>query len=63
MEKLKHIPRIGERIFLALHQPGDWAAYKVVDIEYFLGTVERSFDDSGMIRVTVYVDKTRHLAR
>jgi hypothetical protein len=40
IDRVKHVPRIGERIFLPLHQPGEWAEFKIVDIEYFLSTSE-----------------------
>ena len=59
LDKIKHMPRAGERIFLPLHQPGDWAAFKIVDIEYFLSTNQRPLDEPGTLRVTVYVEEAK----
>jgi hypothetical protein len=59
INKVKLVPRIGERIFLPLHHPGDWAEFKIVDIEYFLSTSESQFGEPGTIRVTLYAEKVR----
>jgi hypothetical protein len=59
LDKVEHMPRIGERIFLPLHQPGGWTAYKIVDVEYFLGTDQGPLDEPGMVRVTVYVEESK----
>jgi hypothetical protein len=59
IDKVKLVPRIGERIFLPLHHPGDWAEFKIVDIEYFLSTSESQFGEPGTIRVTLYAEKVR----
>ena len=59
LDKIKHMPRAGERIFLPLHQPGDWAAFKIVDIEYFLSTTQGPLDEPGMLRVTVYIEEAK----
>jgi hypothetical protein len=59
LDKVGHMPRIGERIFLPLHQPGGWTAYKIVDVEYFLGTDQGPLDEPGMVRVTVYVEESK----
>jgi hypothetical protein len=59
LDKIKHMPRTGERIFLPLHQPGDWVAFKIVDIEYFLSTTQRSLEEPGVLRVTVYVEESK----
>jgi hypothetical protein len=59
IDRVKFVPRIGERIFLPLHQPGDWAEFKVVDIEYFLSTSQSQFGEPGTIRVTLYAEKIR----
>jgi len=59
MDKVKHVPRIGERIFLPLHHPGDWAEFKIVDIEWFLSTSQSQFGEPGAIRVTLYAEKVR----
>ena len=59
IDRVKLVPRIGERVFLPLHQPGDWAAFKIVDIEYFLSTSQSQFGDPGTIRVTLYAEKVR----
>ena len=59
MDKVKHVPRIGERIFLPLHHPGDWAEFKIVNIEYFLSTSQSQFGEPGTIRVTLYAEKVR----
>ena len=59
---IPHLPRTGERIFLPLRQPGDWEAYTVVAIEYFLGGTQPagagSFEGSGTDRVTLYVERS-----
>jgi hypothetical protein len=59
---IPHLPRKGERIFLPLHQPGDWEAYTVLAIEYFLGgkqpAGQGSFEGSGTDRVTLYVERS-----
>jgi hypothetical protein len=59
LDQIKHMPRTGERIFLPLHEPGDWVAFKILDIEYFLRTKEGPLDDPGMLRVTVYVEESK----
>jgi hypothetical protein len=59
IDKVKHVPRIGERIFLPLHQPGDWAEFKIVDIEWFLSTSQSQFGEPGTIRVTLSAEKVR----
>jgi hypothetical protein len=59
---IHHLPRTGERIFIPLHQPGDWEAYTVVAVEYFLGGTQpaspRPHEASGMDRVTLYVERS-----
>ena len=59
---IPHLPRKGERIFLPLRQPGDWEAYTVLAIEYFLGgkqpAGQGSFEGSGTDRVTLYVERS-----
>jgi hypothetical protein len=62
LDKVSHLPRTGERIFLPLHQPGDWEAYTVTAVEYFVGG-ERSASNqpveaSGIVRVTLYVERS-----
>jgi hypothetical protein len=59
LDQIKHMPRIGERIFLPVDPPGGWTAYRIVDIEYFLGTNEGPLDEPGMLRVTVYVEPAK----
>ena len=59
IDKVKHLPRIGERVFLPLHQPGDWVAFKIVDIEYFLSTSQSQYGEPGTVRVTLYAEKVR----
>ena len=59
LDQIKHMPRIGERIFLPLHEPADWVAYKIVDIEYFVATNQAPLDQPGMLRVTVYVERAK----
>ncbi len=60
---IRFIPRTGERIFLPSPEPGNWAAYTVVAVEYFLG-----YDPSGqpatpatggMGRITLYVAESK----
>jgi hypothetical protein len=59
---IPHLPRTGERIFLPLHQPGDWEAYTIVAVEYFLGGTqpasEGPHESSGTDRVTLYVERS-----
>ena len=57
LDTVKHMPRIGESVFLPLHQPGDWVAFKIVNIEYFLSTSESQFGDPGTVRVTLYAER------
>jgi hypothetical protein len=56
---ISHLPRTGERIFLPLHRPGDWEAYTVVAVEYFVGgepmANEGPLESPGLVRVTLYV--------
>jgi hypothetical protein len=59
LDQVKHMPRIGERIFLPVDRPDGWTAYKIVDLEYFLRTNEGPLDQPGMIRVTVYVERAK----
>jgi hypothetical protein len=58
-----HLPRAGERIFLPLPISGEWAAYTVVNLEYFLdGTPSASdepLESPGMVRITLYVERSR----
>jgi hypothetical protein len=32
LEEIKHMPRTGERIFLPLHEPEDWVAFKMAGV-------------------------------
>jgi len=57
IDKVKHMPRIGERVFLPVHQPGDWVAFKILDIEYFLSTSESQFGEPGTVRVTLFAER------
>lgn len=59
IDKVKHLPRIGERIFLPLHHPRDWDEFKSVDIQYFLSTSESQVGEPGTVRVTLYAEKVR----
>jgi hypothetical protein len=59
LDQVKHMPRVGERIFLPIDRPDGWTAYKIVDIEYFLRTNEGVLDEPGMLRVTVYVERAK----
>ena len=59
LDQIRHMPRVGERIFLPVDQSGGWTAYKIVDIEYFLNTNEGKLDEPGMLRVTVYVERSK----
>jgi len=60
---ISHLPRTGERIFLPLHRPGDWEAYTVVAVEYFVGgepsASEGPIESPGMVRVTLYVERAK----
>jgi hypothetical protein len=64
LAKIRFIPRAGERIFLALQGPGDWASYTVVDVVYFLAydlsTTEPARSGAeGTGRVTLYVEAAK----
>ena len=59
LDQIRHMPRVGERIFLPVDQSDGWTAYKIVDIEYFLNTNEGKLDEPGMVRVTVYVERSK----
>ena len=59
LDQIKHMPRVGERIFLPIDQTDGWTAYKILDIEYFLATNEGPLDEPGMLRVTVYVERSK----
>lgn len=58
---ISHLPRTGERIFLPLHRAGDWEAYTVVAVEYFVGgqpsTSDGPLESPGLVRVTLYVER------
>ena len=60
---VSHLPRTGERIFLPLQRPGDWQAYTVVAVEYFVGgepsASERPLESTGLVRVTLYVEPSK----
>ena len=60
---ISHLPRTGERIFLPLHRPGDWEAYTVVAVEYFVGGEplgsEKPLESPGLVRVTLYVEPSK----
>jgi hypothetical protein len=66
---ISHLPRTGERIFLPLHRPGaphqrgDWEAYTVVRVEYFVGgepsASEGPLESPGLVRVTLYVERSK----
>jgi len=62
LASIPHLPRTGERIFLPLHQPGDWEAYTVVAVEYFIAgkasASEGSLEGSGTDRMTLYVERS-----
>ncbi len=59
LDQVKHMPRIGERVFLPVDRPDNWTAYRIVDIEYFLVTNQAPIDEPGMFRVTVYVERSK----
>jgi hypothetical protein len=56
LASIRFMPRIGERIFLPLDEPGHWNSYTVVSVEYFLGG---SSPSEGMDRVTLYVEESK----
>ena len=66
---ISHLPRTGERIFLPLHragaphQPGEWEAYTVVRVEYFVGGEPSASDgpleSPGLVRVPLYVEPSK----
>ena len=60
LAKISHLPRVGERVFLPLHQPGDWEAYTIVAVEYFVGGQLSAsggpLEASGSLRVTLYAE-------
>jgi len=69
LASITHLPRTGERIFLPLrrtgapHQPGEWEAYTVVRVEYFVGGEpagsEGPLESPGLVRVTLYVEPSK----
>lgn len=64
LEKIKFVPRTGERIFIPLQGAGNWDSYTVVAVEYFLGynpsTSEPSRSVSkGIGRITLYVEASK----
>jgi hypothetical protein len=66
---ISHLPRTGERIFLPLHRPGvphrpgEWEAYTVVRVEYFVGGEPSvsggPLESPGLVRVTLYVEQSK----
>ena len=59
---INHLPCTGERIFLPLHRPGEWEAYTVAAVEYFVGGEPASdgpLESPGMVRVTLYVEPSK----
>jgi hypothetical protein len=59
LANISHMPRTGERIFLPLQQQGNWTAYTVVAVEYFLTTSHVSRDAAGLVRVTLYAEPSK----
>lgn len=59
LDQIKHMPRVGERIFLPINRPDRWTAYKIVEVEYFVSTNEGPLDEPGMLRVTLYVERAK----
>lgn len=59
LDQIKHMPRVGERIFLPINRPDRWTAYKIVDVEYFVSTNEGPIDEPGTLRVTLYVERSK----
>ncbi len=56
LASIRFMPRVGERIFLPLDEPGHWNSYTVVSVEYFLGARSPS---EGIDRVTLYVERSK----
>ena len=56
LASVRFMPRIGERIFLPLDEPGHWHSYTVMAVEYFLGGRSPS---EKMDRVTLYVEESK----
>ncbi len=60
---ISHLPRTGERIFLPIQRPGNWEAYTVKTVEYFLGgeplPSEGPLESPGLVRVTLYVEPSK----
>ena len=63
LASVRFIPRIGERIFLSLHGPGNWKAFTVVNVEYFLGydpsTGQTAASSGTVSRVSLYVEESK----
>jgi hypothetical protein len=63
LAQISHMPRTGERIFLPIKQPGNWEAYTVVAVEYFVGgespADEGPLESPGLVRVTLYVEPSK----
>lgn len=61
---LKFIPRTGERIFFPSGGPGNWVAYTVEAVEYFIGYdlttgLPATPATGGTGRVTLYVAEAK----
>lgn len=63
LSQIRFIPRIGERIFFPVHGSGDWIAYTVVSVEYFLrynpSTEQPPSSNEGMGRITLYLEESK----
>ena len=59
LANVTHMPRKGERIFLRNKQAGDWTSYAVVEVEYFVGTIEGSQVEPGTVRVVLYAEPSK----
>ena len=63
LAQVTHLPRTSERIFVRHPISGEWEAYTVVNIEYFLADApaasEGPLELAGMARITLYVERSR----
>jgi hypothetical protein len=63
LTSIRFIPRVGERIFLSHHGPGNWKSYTVVNVEYFLGydqsTGQAAAASASMSRISLYVEESK----
>ena len=58
LASIRFIPRVGERVFIPLHERGNWKPYTVVNVEYFVGKANTPVS-AGAGRITLYVEESK----